>query len=258
MKQYRIIVALLLTLSLASCEKVVNVDLKNATPVIVIEGIVDNSGSPAKVLISKTVPFSTNNVYPAVTGAVVKIADNLGNNFTLAESPKGTYTNATLIGVPGRTYTLNITSEGKNYTAISTMPQQVAFDTIFQEKIFFNKVIKLVTASFDDPQGFGNYYNFVQTINGKRNKNIFTLDDLYQDGGTIDNQIIDQDANLKTGDVVQIEMQCINKVAYRYLVGLQDLSGGNTVPANPDSNISNSALGYFSAHTSEKKTINIQ
>jgi hypothetical protein len=258
MKLYKIIAALLITLTLASCEKVINVDLKNAEPKIVIEGAVDNSGNPAKVMISKSVAFSVNNNYPSVTGAIVKVTDNLGNSFTLTESPNGTYTNASLIGVPGRTYTLNVTAEGKNYTAISQMPSIVAFDTLLQDKIIFNKLIKFVTAVFDDPQGFGNYYNFIVTVNGKRNKNIFTLDDIYQDGGTLENQLIDQDADLKTGDVVQVEMQCINKLTYKYLLGLEDLAGGNTVPANPDNNLSNSALGYFSAHTAEKKLITIQ
>ncbi len=258
MKQYKLIYFALLVFVFTSCEKVINVDLKNAEPKIVIEGVVDNSGSPAKVVISKTVAFSVNNVYPAVSGAIVKITDNLGNTFNLTESPNGTYSNASLIGVVGRTYTLNVTAEGKSYTATSQMPNIVPLDTLLQDKIILTKPVKFATAVFDDPQGFGNYYNFIVTINGKRNKNIFILDDLYQDGGTIENQLIDQDADLKNGDKVQVEMQSVSKITYRYLLGLQDLTGGNTVPANPDSNISNNALGHFSAHTSQKKTITIQ
>jgi hypothetical protein len=258
MKQYYILLMIITALTFTACEKVINVDLKNVESKIVIEGIIDNSSNPAKVIISKSVSFSTANTYPPVTGATVKIIDNLSNNFTLTETTRGTYTNAALIGIPGRTYTLTVTAEGKNYTAVSTMPQQVYLDSLFQEKITLTKTIIVVNALFDDPAGFGNSYQFIETVNGKRNKAIFILDDQFQDGGTIANQLIDEDIKLKAGDLVQIEMQCVNRTIYRYLLGLSDLQLGNTVPANPETNISNNALGYFSTHTSQKKTIQIR
>jgi Domain of unknown function (DUF4249) len=256
MKKYISIVILIVAIT--SCEKVINVDLKTADPKLVIEGVVDNSGKPAKVTLSKSVAFSVNNIYPTVNGASVKITDNLGNNFTLIESPLGTYTNASLIGVPGRTYNLTVIVDGKTYLANSIMPQQVNLDSVFQDKITLTKPIIFASALFNDPVGFGNYYNFIQTINGKRNKNIYALDDIYQDGGLVVNQLFDQDSSLKVGDKVKIEMQCINKLTYRYLVGLQDLQFNNSVPANPVNNITNNALGFFSAHTAQIDSLTIR
>jgi hypothetical protein len=257
MKKYTITAVILMAIALASCEKVINVDLKNADPKIVIEGIVSNS-NPAKVVISKSVPFSYLNNFPAVTGATVKISDNTGNTYTLAETVAGTYTNALLVGVPGRTYTLAVTAEGKNYTAVCNMQAPVNMDTLYQETITISTKSIIATAEFTDPVGYGNSYHFVETVNGKRNKTIFVLDDLYQDGGLISYQLFDEDIKMKAGDVVQVEMQCIDRVIYRYIRGLEDLQANNTVPANPDTNISNNALGYFSAHTSQKKTIVIR
>jgi Domain of unknown function (DUF4249) len=256
MKKYISIAILIFTIT--SCEKVINVDLKNADPKLVIEGVVDNSGKPAKVVLSKSVAFSINNIYPAVSGATVKVIDNLGNSYTLSENPLGTYTNATLIGVPGRTYNMTVQAEGKTYTASSRMPLQVNLDSVFQEKITITKPIVFASALFVDPVGFGNYYNFIQTVNGKRSKNIYAIDDIYQDGGIVINQLFDQDNSLKPGDKVKIEMQCINKLTYRYLVGLQDLQFNNSVPANPDNNITNNALGFFSAHTAQVDSLVIQ
>jgi Domain of unknown function (DUF4249) len=258
MKQLKNILIALLLVTGVACEKVVDVDLKNADPKIIIEGIIDNSGSPAKVTISKSVSFSVNNIYPPVTGAVVKITDNTGNNYTLAENPAGTYTNTALVGVPGRTYTLSVKAEGNSYTAISVMPPPVLLDEIAQETLTLSNQTIIVNARFNDPPGFGNNYQFIETVNGKRNKTIFILPDLYQDGGTIINQLIDEDLKLKAGDQVLVEMQCLDKPVYRYLKGLEDLQFGGTVPANPESNINNNALGYFSAHTSQKKTLVIQ
>ncbi len=260
MKQYNILVALFTCLLLSACEKVINIDLKNAAPQLVIEGIVDNSGNPAKVTIAKSVAFSNRNAYPPVTGAVIKISDNAGNVFNLTETQPGTYTNSLLKGVAGRTYTLIVTAEGQNYTASSAMPLPVALDTLEQEKLTVDRTYLIVNALFEDPAGFGNNYHFIQTINGKRNPLIYILDDSYSDGGPVVNQLLDQEDNrkLKAGDVVQVEMQCVNSVFYRYLRGLVDLQDNNTVPANPETNINNNALGYFSAHTSQKKTIVIR
>ena len=103
-----------------SCTKTINVDLKNATPELVIEGIVTNTAA-AQVNISKSVQFSSSNTFPAVSGAAVSITDDLGTNYTLTETKPGTYINNDLIGVPGHTYNLTVNTEGKTYTATSTM-----------------------------------------------------------------------------------------------------------------------------------------
>jgi hypothetical protein len=260
MKKHRIIYILaILSVALSSCEKVINVDLKNAGSKIVINGIVDNSGNPAEVSISQTVAFSTGNTYPPVTGATVKITDNTGNAFTLTEGTPGVYKNTLLKGVPGKSYTLSVIAAGQTYTATSKMPDPVNLDSLFQDKVTFTtKPFIIVKAAFKDPVGFGNSYQFVETVNGKRNKTLFIIDDFYLDGGEIENELVDEDIKLKAGDNVQIEMQCLDKTVFRYLRGLEDLNGNNTVPANPDSNISNNALGVFSAHTSQKKSLVIK
>jgi Domain of unknown function (DUF4249) len=245
--------------ALTSCEKVINVDLKNAGSKIVINAIVDNSGNPAEVSINQTVAFSAGNTYPPITGAAVKITDNTGNVFTLTEATPGIYRNALLKGIPGKSYTLSVISAGKTYTATCKMPDPVNLDSVFQDKATFTtKPFIIVKAAFKDPVGFGNSYQFVETVNGKRNKTLFIIDDFYLDGGEIENELIDEDIKLKAGDNVQIEMQCVDKTVFRYLRGLEDLNGNNTVPANPDSNISNDALGFFSAHTSQRKSLTIK
>jgi len=48
-------------------------------------------------------------------------------------------------------------------------------------------------------------------------------------------------------------MQCIDKNIFRYFTTLTEVQENSTTPANPDSNISGGVLGYFSAHTSQRK-----
>jgi hypothetical protein len=262
-----IIVTLFCIATLTACEKVVNIDLKNAEPKIVIEGIIDNSGRPATVKITKSVSFSNTTAAPAISGASVKIIDNLGNNYTLSETAAGIYSNNTLIGQIGKTYTLAVQNAGITYTAKSTMPRQAPIDTIYQETVTLpgntagsaGSTGKIVSLIYTDIPGFGDNVHVVQTINGKIDNILQVADDQFTDGGNPPYQLYPNvNTKLKTGDVVKIEMRFIDKAVFRYLSGIQEIQSGNTVPANPDSNLSGGCLGYFSAHTSETKTIIIQ
>jgi hypothetical protein len=58
---------------------------------------------------------------------------------------------------------------------------------------------------------------------------------------------------------VKVEMQCIDLGTYTYLSTFNEASGNtNVTPYNPVSNISNNALGYFSAHTSRYRAVKVQ
>ncbi len=259
MKNYKIILGTLIVLAFTSCEKVINVDLKNAEQKLVIEGIVDNSGNPAKVSITKTVNFSSGNTFPTLSGVTVKITDNTGTVFILTETSAGNYTNASLVGVIGNTYTLSVLAEGKTYIGKSTIPRGAPIDTVEQETLLVGNVLeKVVSVIYTDPIGLGDYCQVIQTPAGKKDKGIHIADDSFGDGGNFPFQIYSDNAKLKTGDNVKIELRFIDKTIFRYLKGLEDLQGGNTVPANPDSNISGGCLGFFSAHTSESQSIVIQ
>jgi hypothetical protein len=239
--------------SITSCTKIINVDLKNAEPQLVIEGIVTNS-STAKVNILQTVKFSSSNVFPAVSGAIVTIADNTGGTFILAETAAGTYTNSSLIGVPGRTYNLSVTLNGAIYKAVSTMPVQVNLDTLLFEKIvFIPNSIWIVKPKYTDPDGFGNYYRFIQKINNVTNPTIWVYDDRLTNNGVSTRPLIQVDSTINTGDTIEVEMQCLDRNTFRYFTVLQNFQQNSTTPANPDTNISGNVLGYFSAHTSQKR-----
>ncbi len=255
MKPSYIITILVVFIVIASCKKVINVDLNNAAPQIVIEGAVSNTAT-AQVFISKSVKFSDSNVFPTVSGAVVTITDNLNNSYTLTETQPGVYSNSSLTGVPGRTYYLSVNTGGTVYTATSTMPIQVFMDTVLADNIVFgNKFIKIVEPLYSDPAAVANYYWFIETIKHTVNKKIFVWDDNLTNGGISTRPLVEADSTINTGDTVQVEMRCIDKNIYHYVRGLEDLQNNGTTPANPDTNISGGALGYFSAHTRQVNKI---
>jgi len=264
MKHSAIIILIVTLVAFSSCEKVINIDLKNASPRLVIEGMVDDSGNPAKVTISSSAVFSVNSNYPKVSGAVVKITDNLGNEFSLTENETGIYSNASLTGVIGRTYHLSIMLNGKTYTAASTIPRKAKLDSLLVENNPFGGGIaggdaeKWIGVVYRDPVGYGDNVQVVQTINGKDDRLTHVQDDFYSDGGLTLFFIPTGKIKIKSGDVVTEELRFVDKNVFRYLLGIQNLAEGITIPENPNSNISGNVLGFFSAYTSQKSEIIIK
>ncbi len=267
MKNIKIVISFISVLSFTACEKVINVDLKNAESKIIIEGIVDNSGRPASVKITKSVSFSNTTPAPTISGASVKISNDIGNDFTLTETAPGVYTNANLIGQIGRTYSLTVQNAGITYMGKSTIPRKAPIDTIYQETVSIPgnapgagaSTGKIVSLVYTDIIGFGDNVHVVQTINGRVDNSLIVGDDQFTDGGNTPFQLYpNTNTKLKTGDTVKVELRFIDKAVFRYLTGIQEIQQGNTVPANPDNNISGGCLGFFSAHTSETKTIIIK
>jgi len=245
-------------LFITSCQKVINIDLNSASPAIVIVGNVNDQPGPYTVSLSQTVNFSEPNSFPPVSGAFITIGDNAGNIDTLAETIPGMYHTKRIMGVAGRTYNLTVIANGQTYTSSSTMPQAVTFDTLITyEQMGFRDTNLYPQAIFLDPASVANYYRFVETRNDSVVTRIFITDDQYTNGRFIQ-YTLRSDTALAIGDSVKVEMQCIDQGAYQYFSTLREASGNtNVTPYNPISNISNNALGYFSAHTSRYKAIKV-
>lgn len=262
MKPNKIYIFLLLIITIYSCKKVIQVDLNSAAPQIVIEGEITNANGPYVVKISKTVAFSSDNIFPPVSGAIVKITDNTGLSESLAETSPGIYTTHSITGKPGNTYSLFVSAEGKQYTSVSTMPKPVNLDSVTIEKtrIFNNTQISAVV-NFQDPPGLGNYYQFVEYLNGVYRPETFVLEDRLSDGKYISRSLFSDSSDLKSGDNLLVKMYCIDANVYSYMRTFRrvtDNGNQSASPANPISNISNGALGYFSAHTIQSKQVTIR
>jgi hypothetical protein len=255
---------LLITILAAACKKVVNVDLKSAAPQIVIEGNVTDDAGAYEIRITKTVDFSADNVFPPVTNATVFITDST-NELTeqLLEVDSGAYFTTDLIGVSGHTYSLQVNVDGQQYTASSTMPFRVPLDSItFAENVNFNNQLEInAIANFQDPPGIHNYYQFTEYVNSRQIPDIFVFDDRLSDGRYIQNPLFNDSSYLQKGDTLVLVMECIDENTYNYFNTLINVTGNNNfqsvTPANPTSNLSNGALGYFSAHTLQRAAISV-
>ena len=204
------------------------------------------------------------NVYPVVENGLVIISDNTGIKDTLKYSKQGIYMTKLIQGVYGRTYNLEVNVDGKKYTATTTMPSKVNLDSLRINTFSINGENQYsIIPVYTDPMELGNSYRFIQQINDTldNNYNIFN-DNL--NNGKINQRPLGRpniDIEIKNLDLVTVEMRCISQAAHLYFYTLSQQGGagpgGGTAPTNLPNNIIGGALGLFSAHTTQTKTIQI-
>ncbi len=256
--------AILASFLILGCKKDIKLDLNQSTPQIVIEGIVSDKSTMQTITISKSVNFYDNNIYPAVTGAIVTISDNGATSDTATELPGGIYQIQNMTAAYGHTYYMSVKIAGATYTAQSTMPYPVPLNDI----TFYNnnpgakpdKIEYSAIPKYDDPIQYQNNYKFVQYDNGVKDNTVIVRNDNVSNGKTNEEPIFSRDFKIHKSDVVTVEMYGIDINVYHYffLLGSQEGSGpGGTTPSNPESNISGGVLGYFSAQTYQTTTVTV-
>jgi hypothetical protein len=260
------ILSLGILITFASCEKVIDVKLNTSASQVVIEGMITDQPGVQTITVSESVPYTDSNVYPAITGAQVTVTDDQNHSWTFTETKPGTYTISDLKAETGHPYTLRVVAKNTTYTATSTMPARVNLDSLTTKIITFGgDDLKIVEAHYRDPAAQSNQYRMVLKVNGVQIKGVFAENDRLTNGNNVISTLFyDDDTNeeLKTGDVAEVEMQCIDKDVYTYWFTLsqqtQNGPGGGVTPGNPPSNINNNALGYFSVNTTQKKTLTVK
>lgn len=256
--KYNILFLLLLVSS--ACEDVIEIDLKNVTPQVVIEGTITLQPGPYQVKISKTTDYFKPSVYPPVQGAVVQITDDLGVGELLIETEPGTYESTTLLGDTGKIYTLSVVVDGKEYTASSAMQKVVPVDSLKTEYLpggGFREGGYFIHCFFTDPPEKGNNYRLIAYVNGVRDETLYLVDDTFVNGRVVDYFLFF--ASYQIGDTAVVELQSLDLGVFDYLNTLNDIvsnQGGNNPanPANPNTNIKGGALGYFGALAFDRDT----
>ena len=258
-----LIIAIVALVILSSCEKVVELDLNSADPKLVVEGLINNEAGPYVVNLTYTTNFFNPDKIPAVMGASVIVSDDAGQVDTFTEIEDGVYMSCHLQGIEGRTYFLNVIVDGTTYSAESYLPFERPIDSVLSEKIKFPGTpahapkFYLISTYFTDTVNVVNHYRFRTYLNGVVIDDISLLNDELNDGESMSLQQFT--ADFKKNDTISIELCSIDEKVYTYYSTLADVMNTNpmstSAPANPISNISNGALGYFGALSSSKMTI---
>lgn len=244
----------------SSCEDVIDIDLNDAEPKLVIEASINyfknTSGNEQSIKLSLSAPFFEDTIPPA-NDATVQISDTVGNTFNfIEEDNSGIYYNNSFIPVIDAEYTLTIIFNGETYTATETLTSVVPIDYVEQnnEGGFSGEDIEL-KAFYTDPEGIDNYYFFEFISDIPVVPTLSVYDDTFTDGNEIFGFYTEED--LESGDIVTIRNYGISSQFYDFMfILLQqggDSGGGpfETQPAtirgncinttNPD----NFPYGYF-------------
>lgn len=263
MKQFLILLALGLTI--LSCQKVIDVDLNEANPVVVIEANYSAEDSTVRVRITRTSNYFDNSASPEVNNAVVTITDGSGNTASVNFIASGNYILSNYIPQFNTNYTLSVLIDGQTYTAQCTLHDPVSLFPIQYDYFdgFFGAEGGYVPfVVFEDPAGESNYYSIILSRNDTTyNKldDIFTQDDQLTDGNTVARPLFLSNF-YQLDDSVHMELRTIDKKIYDYINEAQSISGGqnSAAPGNPTNNWTNGALGYFNAYSSSRQSIIIQ
>lgn len=262
MKHKIFALSLLLSLLIASCQDVVNLDLPDGDVLLVVDGMITNQPGEKQVLLATTANYFNNTETPRVTGALVVLYSEAGPVDTLTEKEPGVYITEH-VGKVGSTYHIYIrTNAGEEYESVPELLQSVPeIDSIyseFQEESAFVEEGYYVKIDTYEPLGVGNYYRWRQYTNDEYKNTPFDL--LYASDEFVDgNPIIGIEMNiepLEIGDHFRIEQLSISKRAFEFLTQLQQQTAfvGSLFDSPPSALKGNiirldkanvQALGYF-------------
>ncbi len=274
---------LALTVGLGACEKVVQLDVPEADPIVVVESQISNETEKWLVNLTLTQPYFDQSGIVFVDDAIVTIEDNNNSIDTLVYDADGNYlSKVEKACVIGDVYTLKIEHGSKTYTST--------------EKCFYQDTIDLVESYYlPERNGFipVGYYVF-EKANEYEPDGDFYLWNIYQNGNILTDSIgylIDSDEfretgffnisidpddplkdidrgvfprpfpwNFEKGDSVTVEQMRISEDYYNFISEFstqQQRSGTpfDPPPFNPTSNISGGAYGFFRVVNVSSKSV---
>lgn len=273
-------------LLLASCEDVINPNLREADPVLVIDAWINNKVEDQVVRLTLSQPYLSDEVPPGVSGATVTVTYDGGTLDFMEDSDEpGVYrwttdeaTSEEVFGETGRAYTLTVVVDGQTFEAVSRINRTVAIDSItfeLDDSPFYPENSYLAQFWAREPVGTGDTYWIRPYKNGiplsKPSEINIAYDAGFSPGGSFDgitfippirevnpNDVDEDDQPLSPyviGDSLYVEIHSITYESFTFLsqvIVQTDRPGGfgelfSTPLANVSSNIVRTSSGPLKA-----------
>lgn len=269
----KFIYALLSIITISSCQDVIEVDVPNSEPRLVIDASFEFylNENPTTIegylRLTKSAPFFDSEI-PSVDNAIVYITnltDNSVINFELSDNP-GYYTpvgNAELNPQFNTTYELTVEYEGEVYKATTQIYPSATIDSIEQgDGTLFGENETEIILTFTDDAARDDFYLFDFGFN-----ELEVSEDRFYQGETFTFSYFYED--IEPGNEITIKILGIEEQYFNYATILieQSNQGGDpfaTVPALLRGNIINTtntdnyALGYFNLSEANRLSYIIQ
>ncbi|MFN4932373.1 MAG: DUF4249 domain-containing protein [Bacteroidota bacterium] len=261
-----------------SCEKEINLDLKNTSPKLVVEGNVlwgiDSVINQQELKLSLSANYTGNSNPLPVTNAIVMVNDGT-NTYTYNHIGNGLY-RSSFIAATNKTYKLIISYEGDEYNAYESLKDEGAsIDSLTIN--YFPSALgspegNFITVNTSDPLNQRNFYLWQLYINNQlminpSPGNIYRAiqkDDFFN-GKPLINYLPFDNFPVATGDIVRMHQLNISEQMYNYYYSIFNLTASSPVSGDVPSgkirgnilNLKNSdknALGYFGVCSVSIKT----
>jgi hypothetical protein len=270
---------------LVSCEKDIDIDLKETEPRLVVDANIENGAAPFVSLnrsldyfgkISPQILLSSfvRNAEVSITEAnrIYRLRED-----SVAAGPGAFlyfFTSDSLRGKINARYQLTVVAEGRTYTASTTIPQITRqIDSIWWEKaplVDDSTRVRMMIKATDKP-GFGDYIRYFTKTNSQPFFPGFNsvFDDQFIDGKTYTVQVdrglnknadnSDEDVYFTRGDTATIKLCNIDRATYDFWrtfeFNFQSIGNPFSSPTKTLGNISNGALGYFGGYAAQYRTL---
>lgn len=276
MKNYIFKFLLSLLVFTGSCTDVIDVDVPEAPPRLVIEASMDwekgTSGNQQLIKLSTSTPFFDNLSQTPVTGAIVSVINDTDNTeIVFTDENNGSYSTDEFVPIMGQSYTLTILHNNEVYRATETMTPVTEITAVFQSRENgFDKDALEVNIEFNDPKDIDNFYLSKFQRRGDLLQTLIDVKDEFTDGNKMSifyEKLQDDDTGeteFVPGDVVDINLLGLSEQYYNYIQLLIQQSGGaggpfSTTPAEIKGNCinmtnpENYAFGYFRLSEVDKR-----
>jgi Domain of unknown function (DUF4249) len=287
----KLFVGLLCALCLVSCEKNISFKLNVVPQVLVVDASIE-SGQPPVVVLSKSFDYFSNITPEVLDTSFVHNAMVIISNGSQRQQLKEYSIDSTagfriyfysidtanlstaFIGQFNTSYSLQITSEGKEYTASTTIPLLAKkVDSLWWKPAPFTTDTSevVVTVRATDPPGLGNYVRYYTRVNSgpflPGTQSVFddelidgTTYDLKLDPGIDRNHPVSFDKNFfHRGDTVTLKLSNIDRTTYQFWLTMefayQSIGNPFASPNKVIGNVSNGALGAFCGYAAGFKTL---
>lgn len=262
-----VLVAIILT---TSCEDVIDLNLDNAAPRLVVDASIvwtkGTDGANQTIRLTTTAPFYNNSV-PAANGAIVSVTSNNQVFQFVEDGNTGNYICQNFVPEIGETYFLNIIYNGVTYVATEKFIASPSISNVVQtEEGGFLGTDKEVRFLWQDNADEENFYLTSFNAQGWLTPDYSPQSDRFFNGNQMFSQYSDEDLTANT--ILDLRLSGISLQYYNYLIVLYgNASGGNPFqgpPATVRGNVVNPintedfALGYFSLSESDFQTYVVQ
>jgi hypothetical protein len=271
---------------LVSCEKDIDIDLKETEPRLVVDASIENGAAPF-VSLNRSLDYFGKISPQILLSSFVRNAEvsitEANRIYRLREDSVTAgpgaflyfFTSDSLRGKLNARYQLTIVAEGQTYTASTTIPQITRqIDSIWWEKAPLvddsTRRVRMMIKATDKP-GFGDYIRYFTKTNSQPFFPGFNsvFDDQFIDGKTYTVQVdrglnknadnSDEDVYFTRGDTATLKLCNIDRATYDFWrtfeFNFQSIGNPFSSPTKTLGNISNGALGYFGGYAAQYRTL---